>query len=267
MNIPFYHVDAFTRSVFAGNYAGVCFLDSWPGDSLLQSIAAENNLPETAFLVESGEGYDLRWFTPSVEMDLCGHATLASAHVIFKHISPGLGKVDFATKSGMLSVERDGDLLVMDFPSRAPVPCPPPDGIADMLGVEPVETLSSRDLIVLVEMEKQVRNLTPDLSRIAALKWFAVSVTAPGDGCDFVSRFFAPGGGIPEDPVTGSVHCSLVPFWSARLGKKNLHARQVSSRGGELFCTDHGDRVAIGGHAAIYLTGTLAIPDELFPAG
>lgn len=259
MNIRFYQIDAFTDRVFAGNPAGVCFLDEWLDDRILQSIAAENNLSETAFLVPADTRYDLRWFTPKVEVDLCGHATLASAFAVFEYIKPGAGRVDFQTKSGQLSVERQGDLLTMDFPARRPEPCPPPDHLAEILGIPPSQTLRARDLLVVYEEEDQVRRLQPDLERVAALEPFAVIVTAPGKNSDFVSRFFAPKVGVPEDPVTGSAHCSLIPYWSERLGKKELYALQLSERGGELFCLNQGDRVSIGGKAVAYLSGTIQI--------
>jgi PhzF family phenazine biosynthesis protein len=259
MNIPFYQIDAFTDRVFSGNPAGVCFLEQWLADPLLQSIAAENNLSETAFLVPSGNRYDLRWFTPKVEVDLCGHGTLASAFAVFEFINPQTGRVDFKTKSGLLSVERQGDLLTMNFPSRRPEPCPPPDQLDEILGIHPVQTLRARDLLVVFDDEDQVRRLQPDLESVATLEVFAIITTAPGKYSDFVSRFFAPKAGVPEDPVTGSAHCSLIPYWSERLGKKELHAFQLSERGGELFCLDLGDRVSIGGRAVTYLSGTIKI--------
>ncbi|VVB95515.1 Phenazine biosynthesis-like protein [uncultured archaeon] len=259
MDIRFYHIDAFTNHVFAGNPAGVCFLEKWVDGAILQSIAEENNLPETAFLVQAGDHYELRWFTPRVEIDLCGHATLASAFAVFEYVNPRAGRVDFETKSGRLSVVRRGDLLIMDFPTRRPEPYPPPDNIDKILGIPPSETLRSRDLLVVYEEEEQVRRLKPDMAGVASLDCFAVIVTAPGENCDFVSRFFAPGAGIPEDPVTGSSHCTLIPYWSERLRKKELHAFQLSERGGELFCEDWGERVAIGGRAVTYLSGTMKI--------
>ncbi|MBI4765135.1 MAG: PhzF family phenazine biosynthesis protein [Deltaproteobacteria bacterium] len=260
MDIPFYQIDAFTDRVFAGNPAGVCFLERWLKDNVLQSIAAENNVSETAFLVPAGTGYELRWFTPKVEVDLCGHATLASALAVFEFINPQIHQVEFQTrKSGLLSVSRQGDLLTMDFPARRPVPCLPPDGLDKILGLPPVQTFQSRDLMAVYKTEEQVRSLQPDMDKLAALDTFAVIVTAPGRNCDFVSRFFAPRVGVPEDPVTGSAHCSLIPYWSERLGKKNLHARQLSERGGELFCLDQGDRVSIGGRAVAYLSGTIRV--------
>jgi PhzF family phenazine biosynthesis protein len=262
MEIPFYQIDAFTSRVFAGNPAGVCLLDAWPEDGLLQSIAAENNLSETAFLVARADGsYDLRWFTPKMEVDLCGHATLASAYLIFDSVSPSTSAAVFHTKSGMLSVARQGDLLVMDFPTRPPEPVEPPTNLAGILGLGLLEVLaSSRDLFVVLEKEDQVRRVAPDLAAVAALDdYLGLIITARGESADFVSRFFAPRAGIPEDPVTGSAHCTLVPYWSKRLGKKRLHALQVSARGGELFCVDEGARVLIGGKAATYLTGKITV--------
>jgi PhzF family phenazine biosynthesis protein len=259
LEIPFYQIDAFTDRVFAGNPAGVCFLDQWLKDPILQFIAAENNLSETAFLVPKESRYELRWFTPKVEVDLCGHGTLASAFAVFEYVNPNVQQVDFHTKSGLLSVARKGDLLTMNFPSRRPEPCLPPDQLGEILGIPPIRTLRARDLLVVYEEEDQVRRLQPDLERVAALDPFAVIVTAPGKNSDFVSRFFAPKVGVPEDPVTGSAHCSLIPYWSERLGKKELHALQLSERGGQIFCLDLGDRVSIGGRAVAYLSGTIKI--------
>ncbi|MCL4473258.1 MAG: PhzF family phenazine biosynthesis protein [Actinobacteria bacterium] len=264
MNFPYFHIDAFTSSIFAGNPAGVCFLEIWPPDTVLHSMAAENRLSETAFLVPSPTGnsnhYDLRWFSPVMEIDLCGHATLAGAHAVFQYIEPDADRVDFDTKSGGLSVVRREDLLIMNFPSRPARPCQPPAELAAILGAGPAETLcSSRDLMVVFEDEEQIRTLKPDCSRLAGLDYFAVIVTAPGVESDFVSRFFAPRAGIAEDPVTGSAHSTLIPYWAARLGKKELYARQLSARGGELFCAAMEERVAIGGRAVTYLTGTITI--------
>jgi PhzF family phenazine biosynthesis protein len=259
MNIPFYQIDAFTGHVFAGNPAGVCFLDEWLQDEVLQSIATENNLSETAFLIRKVDHYDLRWFTPTAEIDLCGHATLASGHVIFEFIDRDSTRVEFMSKSGRLSVERQDSMLFLDFPTRKPASCAIPDGLEDTLGCSPEEILSSRDLMVVFDDETFVRNFQPDLDAIGKLESLALIVTAPGRDSDFVSRFFAPGLGIPEDPVTGSAHCSLVPYWAERLGKKELHALQLSQRGGELFCKDRGDRVLIGGKAVTYLSGTISI--------
>lgn len=259
MDIPFYQIDAFTNRVFAGNPAGVCLLERWLEDFLLQSIAAENNLSETAFLVPSGPNYELRWFTPTVEVDLCGHGTLASAFALFEYLTPQAQRLVFQTRSGILSVERQGDLLMMDFPSRPPEPCPLPAQLAEILGMAPVETLRARDLLVVYNEEDQVRRLEPDLEKVAALDTFGLIITAPGKNSDFVSRFFAPKVGVPEDPVTGSAHSSLIPYWSKRLGKKELHALQLSKRGGELFCVDREPRVSIGGRAVAFLKGTIRI--------
>lgn len=259
MEITFYQIDAFASAAFSGNPAGVCLLDQWLEDNVLKSIAEENNLPETAFLVRREGYYDLRWFTPEVEVDLCGHGTLASGHVIFEFVDSHAERVEFMTKSGRLSVERKEGLLFMDFPSRRPVPCSPPDRISAILGATPTEVYLSRDLMAVFEDEEIIRSMRPDLAAVAQMDCFAVIVTAPGRKCDFVSRFFAPGAGIPEDPVTGSAHCSLIPYWAERLGKKDLHAFQLSRRGGELYCRDRGDRVSIGGCAVTYLCGKITI--------
>jgi len=260
MEIPYFQIDAFTSNLFGGNPAGVCLLEQWPTDETMQAIGAENNLSETAFLVPSGPGqYDLRWFTPEIEVDLCGHATLASAFVIFRYVDKELAAVSFNTKSGLLSVVKDGDRLTMDFPSRPPSPCPPPEDLIKGLEVTPLEVHRSRDFLALLESEDQVRQLRPDFQSLARLDATGIIVTAKGQSSDFVSRFFAPAVGIPEDPVTGSAHCSLIPYWAGRLGKSELHAFQVSRRGGELFCRDAGDRVHISGRAVTYLQGTINI--------
>lgn len=257
--IPFFQIDAFSGDVFSGNPAGVCLLEKWQSDSVLQSIAAENNLSETAFLVRREHLFELRWFTPEIEIDLCGHATLACGHVIFKYLQPHLTRVEFLTKSGNLAVEQKADLLFLDFPVRKPTRCKPPERLEAILGASPSEVLCSRDLMVVFDNESTVKELRPDLAAVATLSHFALIATAPGKDSDFVSRFFAPGAGIPEDPVTGSAHCTLVPYWSERLGKKNLHAFQLSKRGGELFCVDRDDRVYIGGRAVTYLRGTIEL--------
>lgn len=259
MPLPFYQVDAFAERVFGGNPAAVCLLPAWLEDETLRCIAAENNLPETAFLVETEPGrYLLRWFTPTVEVDLCGHATLASAYVIFSFVDEALTVVSFETASGVLTVRRAGDLLAMDLPHRKPAPTGVPEGLCEALGLEPVEVLASRDLMAVFRHESQIRGMRPDFERLERLRdTFAVIVTAPGQEADFVSRFFAPNAGVPEDPVTGSAHCTLVPFWAERLGKKSLRARQLSSRGGELFCDDLGDRVRVAGRAVLYARGEI----------
>lgn len=255
--VPLYQIDAFAGRLFAGNPAAVCPLEEWLSDEVMQAIGAENNLSETAFLVRSGEGYDLRWFTPEVEVDLCGHATLASAFVVFQYLEPERSEVRFQTRSGQLVVRREDDLLVMDFPSREPARCAMNPALAEALGAAPVELWESRDYMALYETEEQVRGLRPNMNALARVGHFAVIVTAPGREADFVSRFFAPAGGIAEDPVTGSAHCTLVPYWARRLGKTRLHARQVSARGGELCCEHRGERVTIAGRAVRYLEGAI----------
>jgi PhzF family phenazine biosynthesis protein len=263
MKIPYYHVDAFSSRVFAGNPAGVCLLEQWLEDFILQAIAAENRLSETAFLVKKENHYALRWFTPKMEVDLCGHATLASAFVIFNYVDKPNEIVRFETKSGMLAVRRSGNLLSMDFPSRKASACMMPDHLIEGLQATPREVLRApRDFLAVFESEQQIRSLQPDFEELKKLDCLGVIVTAPGLHSDFVSRFFAPNAGIPEDPVTGSAHCTLIPYWSERLGKPELHALQISERGGELFCTDDGDRVRIAGSAVIYLKGTLTLSEN-----
>jgi PhzF family phenazine biosynthesis protein len=261
MKLSYYQVDAFTSAVFKGNPAGVCFLDAWLEDETLQAIAAENNLSETAFLVAGRDGYELRWFTPVIEVALCGHATLASAFVLFEHADWPQPTVRFQTRrSGELVVAQEGERLVMDFPARPAAATEAPAGLKAALGVEPVAVLNSaEDLLVVLESEPHVRSLAPDFAALATVDCRGVIVTARGDEEDFVSRFFAPRVGVPEDPVTGSAHCVLIPYWAGVLGKNILTARQVSRRGGALFCEDRGTRVRIGGKAALYLEGTLTI--------
>ncbi len=259
---PLYQVDAFAGRAFAGNPAAVCPLETWPEDSLLQAIAAENNLSETAFFVPAGEDFDLRWFTPLTEVALCGHATLASAYVIFTIIEPArTAPVTFSTaKSGVLTVAREGEPLSMDFPAAPAVPCATPKALAEALGRPPAETLAApRDYLAIYADEAAVRALEPDVAALATLDRDAVIVSAPGKDADFVSRFFAPRLGVAEDPVTGSSHCTLTPYWAARLGRQEMRALQVSSRGGELHCTLAGDRVHIAGRCALYLQGTITV--------
>jgi len=262
LKIPFWHVDAFTDVLFGGNPAGVCILDQWPSTGVLQKIAAENNFAETAFVACRGEVCDLRWFTPAVEMDLCGHATLAAAYVLFSRRGWPGASIRFNTQSGPLVVERKDDLLVMDFPSRPALPCQPPTVLLSGLGKEPVDVRGARDYLAVYATEEDVRALAPDMTLLARIDRMGVIATAPARDpreADFVSRFFAPGVGIPEDPVTGSAHCTLIPYWSRRLGKPLLRARQVSARGGELICEDAGDRVKIGGRAVLYLEGEIEV--------
>ena len=258
MNIPIYQVDAFTLGPFSGNPAAVCPLDAWLDDATLQSVAAENNLSETAFIVGSDKGYDLRWFTPAIEVDLCGHATLAAGYVVLNHLQPDLDAVAFETLSGRLTVTRDGDRLSMDFPARAPTPVVVSQALSDALGEAPSEVHMSRDILAVYDDEARVRALSPDQDRLLALdEGLGVIATARGDAVDFVSRFFVPKAGIAEDPVTGSAHCTLVPFWAERLGKSQLVAHQVSPRGGELHCEHRGDRVIMSGKCTLFLTGSI----------
>jgi PhzF family phenazine biosynthesis protein len=260
MGIPIFQVDAFSSKVFGGNPAAVCLLDYWLPDNVLQSIANENNLSETAFLVGKGADYELRWFTPSVEIDLCGHATLASGFVIFSFPGTSSPVINFKTASGTLKVERSGDLLSMDFPARKPVRIDNHGIITEALGIEPVEVLRSRDLMAVFDNESQIREISPDFDKLSELHdAFGIIVTAGGDSADFVSRFFAPNAGIPEDPVTGSSHCSLIPYWSERLGKSELYACQLSQRGGEIFGKDMGNRVRISGRAGLYSKGEIYV--------
>jgi PhzF family phenazine biosynthesis protein len=253
-----YQVDAFASEVFKGNPAAICPLDDWLPDAAMQSIALENNLAETAFFIPKGDGYHLRWFTPGTEVDLCGHATLATAFIVFRFLRPELSKIEFDTKSGQLTVERDGDWLTLDFPSRPPEAVAPCAGLLAALGGNPEEVHASRDYMVVYNSADEIRALKPNMNGLMDLDRFAVIVTAPGDGgCDFVSRFFAPAHGVPEDPVTGSAHCTLVPYWAARLGKTELLARQVSPRGGDLRCQLTGDRVRMSGKGVLYLTGEI----------
>lgn len=259
MRIPYYQVNAFTKEPFGGNPAGVCVLNHWPDDDLLQKIATENKLSETAFFVPEGKSYRLRWFTPAVEVDLCGHATLATAAVLFFELGFKDEQVRFESRSGPLSARQREGLIELDFPAWTPKPCKIPKGFAHALGHEPLAILETRDYVVLLESENDVRKLTPDMDALKEFDKVGVIATAPGTDADFVSRFFAPRVGVPEDPVTGSAHCSLIPFWAERLGKTELFARQISKRGGELFCRLAGDRVNIAGNAKIYKRGELSV--------
>lgn len=260
MKLPIYQVDAFTRDVFRGNPAAVVVMESWPADSTLQAIARENNLSETAFLVQRTEGeFELRWFTPELEIDLCGHATLASAFILFNHDYTQGPEVLFHYRGGLLKVEKSGELLTMDFPSRPPESAAADDRLTTALGVQPEELHRSRDLLAVFRTQAEILDLKPDFAAIARMETPGLIVTAPGTDCDFVSRFFAPRAGVPEDPVTGSAHCTLIPFWSKRLGRSKLHARQLSARGGELFCEDLGDRVKISGYAVEYMQGSIIV--------
>lgn len=259
MELPIYQVDAFADTVFRGNPAAVCPLQEWLPDETLQSIASENNLAETAYFVPKGERFHLRWFTPGCEVDLCGHATLASAFVLFEYLNHPGETIYFDTKSGQLTVTRNGELLTMDFPSRPPAPIEPEPGLVQAIGGSPVEVLAARDVLLVYETEAEVLALNPNMGALTQLDHFGFIATAPGTSTDFVSRFFAPAKGVPEDPVTGSAHSTLIPYWAKRLGKTELRARQISKRTGELYCKLVGDRVKIAGHAAPYLRGTIFI--------
>lgn len=259
MRLDIFQVDAFTSKPFGGNPAAVVPLESWLPDAVMQNIAAENNLSETAFFVNEGDGYALRWFTPTFEIDLCGHATLATAYVIFELLGSDESIMRFQTKSGELTVERVGERLVMDFPSRPPVASEAPEGLIAAMGKEPVEVLRSRDYFLVYETEQDILDIRPNFSRLAEIPTHAVIVTAAGQRSDFVSRFFAPEAGINEDPVTGSAHCNLIPYWAEQLGKNEMFARQVSKRGGELHCELRGDRVRIGGNAVLYMKGEIYV--------
>lgn len=258
VRIPVYQIDAFIGAALRGNPAGVCPLPEWLPDAVMQRIAAEMNLSETAFFVPQADGYQLRWFTPTTEVELCGHATLASAFVIARILKPRVRRIVFSSRSGPLAVDVDGELIRLDFPAVTPRRAPLSRRLMPVLGFEPLQTRSSGIGYWLARTTRlRLRRLQPDLAALAALDCTGLVVTAQGLRCDFVSRFFAPRLGVPEDPVTGSAHCLLVPFWAARLGKEQLHAQQWSARGGELFCEARGGRVWIAGRAAKYLQGSI----------
>lgn len=263
MQLSMFQVDAFSDRLFAGNPAAVCLLPHWLDDATLASIAAENNLSETAFIVDKGDDWELRWFTPTAEVDLCGHATLAAGFVLFR-TRPMLESITFHTRFvGEVRVLRRGHDLVLDFPARPPSPIETPAGLVEALGgVTPTAVLKAAKMMAVFEDERTVRALTPDLAYVAAMDSDGLIVTAPGDTADFVSRYFAPHVGIDEDPVTGSAHCTLTPYWAERLKRRSLHAQQVSQRGGELTCTmADNDKVQIAGKAVLYLEGTIYVDD------
>jgi PhzF family phenazine biosynthesis protein len=262
MKLDIYQIDAFASTPFKGNPAAIVPLDKWLPDDVMLDIAMENNLAETAYFVSNGDGYDLRWFTPSVEMDLCGHATLASAFLIFEHLGTDQTTLRFQTRSGELTVEKKDGKYVLDFPSRPGVAVEAPAGLIEAIGATPKEIYKSRDYMLVYESEADVLAIKPDFYSLMKTEAAAVIVTAPGDRSDFVSRFFAPELGVPEDPVTGSAHCTLIPYWAGRLGKNELFARQVSQRGGEIYCQLIGDRVKMAGDAVLYLKGEIYIEAE-----
>ncbi len=258
--MKYFVVDAFSEQLFKGNQAGMCLLDKAISDEMMQNIAAENNLAETAFVVKRDGFYDLRWFTPTTEIDLCGHATLASAFVISNFVDQNAVTINFHTKSGVLPVVKKGDLFEMDFPARKPIPIPVTPLMEQAIEVPVREAYLSRDMLLLVDSEQQVKNLIPDFDLISKLPdCMGLIVTAKGDEVDFVSRFFAPKVGIREDPVTGSSHCELIPFWAERLKKESMTAKQLSQRGGTLYCRNCGDRVKIAGKAVLYLKGEIEL--------
>lgn len=257
MRLNQYHVDAFANRPFEGNPAAVCPLEDWLEDNVLQAIAEENNLSETAFFVPSSKGYQLRWFTPVSEVDLCGHATLASAHVIFQLLGYAGQTITFETRSGDLLVTKIGEFLQMDFPARPLESCSAPAALLAGLGKEPIEVLCADDYVAVFDHEDDIRAITPNLAELSRLDLRGVVVTAPGVDVDFVSRVFAPKFGIPEDPVTGSTHCELAPYWGKKLGKNLLHAKQLSHRGGSLRCELKSHSVLISGRAVIFSEGEI----------
>ena len=266
MKLRLFQVDAFTDHVFSGNPAAICPLEEWLPEDRMQAIAAENNLSETAFFSANNHGYDLRWFTPTTEADLCGHATLATAFVIWNHLGSDARTLRFHTRSGTLTVGQKDDLLVMDFPLLPPTACRnPPQELLDGLGSRPqeihayMETEGSGNYLAVYGSEAEVRVLRPNFAVLARLGGMGVIVTGPGESADFASRYFAPGYGIDEDPVTGSIHCTLVPYWADRLCKKAFHARQVSTRSGDLFCELLDGRVSIAGHAVLFMEGQIEV--------
>lgn len=267
MKLQIFQVDAFTSKSFGGNPAAVVPLQEWLPDETMLKIAEENNLSETAFFVRNNGRYDIRWFTPTVEVDLCGHATLASSHVIFNELKWEDEFIRFhSDRSGELGVEKQDERMILDFPSYPVKEIEQRAEFAETIGTLPVESWETQSnmLMLLLESEEEVRNLSPDMQRLHELLYQEVIVTAKGEGdADFVSRMFAPKIGIPEDPVTGAIHCSLIPYWAKELGKKRLFARQISKRGGELFCELAGDRVKIGGNAALYLKGEIYVEDAV----
>ncbi|TXB62709.1 PhzF family phenazine biosynthesis protein [Phaeodactylibacter luteus] len=261
MKLPIYQIDAFTSKRFSGNPAAVCPLEAWLPDAVMQAIAAENNLSETAFYVQQGpQEYQLRWFTPTVEVDLCGHATLAAAHCLFRHFGEKGNSLSFHSKSGLLSVGREGEGYIMDFPVDNIEEALPPKVLSAALGLQPDSVWMGRDdYLVILDKEEAVAALAPDLRKLREVRSRGVIVSAPGNEVDFVSRCFYPNAGVDEDPVTGSAHTTMTPYWAERLGKQEMQARQLSARGGAIRCTMLGDRVALSGQAVTYLEGWIEI--------
>jgi PhzF family phenazine biosynthesis protein len=261
MKTILYQVDAFTNKLFGGNPAGVCPLEVWLPEEKMQSIAMENNLSETAFFVQKGERFHIRWFTPELEVALCGHATLASAHVIFNHLNFKGDVIKFDSKSGELKVSKKDEMLVLDFPADSfDKEILPPDSLIEGLGIQPIEAYKGKtDYMLVYRTQKEIESIVPNFTLIKKAKARGIIVTAKGNSVDFVSRFFAPLSGVPEDPVTGSSHTTLIPYWSQKLGKKELTAKQLSKRRGKLKCKYLGDRVEIGGEAVTYMIGEINI--------
>jgi len=260
MKIRIFQVDAFTNHLFGGNPAAVCPLDKWLPDSVLQNIAMENNLSETAFFIFENNSFSIRWFTPAAEVSLCGHATLATAHVIFKHLDYKGERIDFQSQSGVLSVKQMGEKLILNFPADNPTKIEIPSRLSDALSANPLEAYKGRtDYLLVFKNEEEIAGIKPDFRKLAAEGVRGIMITAPGKSVDFVSRFFAPGVGIDEDPVTGSAHTTLIPYWSRKLGKIEMNALQTSKRGGVLSCRLLGERVEIGGEAVTYLEGFITI--------
>ena len=261
MQLPIFQVDAFTNEMFGGNPAAVCPLETWLPAPVMQRIAAENALAETAFFVHRGEAYEIRWFTPEIEMDLCGHATLAAAHVLARHLNCARPSIQFLSPSGPLTVADSETLLTLDFPSRKPEPAVAPTEILAAIAQAPIAVLKARDYLLVFEDEETIRAINPNRRQMDQINLApgGVIVTAPGAEADFVSRFFTPQASIFEDPVTGSAHCSLIPYWSKKLGQDSMRAVQLSPREGQLFCTNAGDRVLIGGQAITYMTGEITV--------
>jgi len=261
MQLQLFQVDAFTDEIFGGNPAAVCPLDHWLPDDVMQKIAMENSVAETSFFIPLNDGFEIRWFTPVIEMDLCGHATLATAHVIARHLNSQLSTLKFHSKSGILTVTVENELLTMDFPSRRPLPSDLPQIILDAIQEKPVEVLKSRDYVLVFKTEETIRSMKPDQGILNQINLDpgGIIVTAKGDEVDFVSRFFTPQASIFEDPVTGSAHCSLIPYWAQKLEKRSMCALQLSSRVGKLQCKDLGERVLISGKAVTYLEGRISV--------
>jgi PhzF family phenazine biosynthesis protein len=255
MQLPVYKVDAFTNKLFGGNPAAICPLEEWLPDDLMQQLAAENNLSETAFFVKEGEQFHIRWFTPEFEIDLCGHATLASAYVIFNELNYDKDVIQFTCKSGLLDVRKNNGLIEMNFPARMPEEVAAPELLLKGLSIAPDKVLKSRDYFLVYNSEEEIRNLVPDFNYLNQLNVVGIIVTAKGNEVDFVSRFFVPNSVIGEDPVTGSAHSSLIPYWSKELNKTTMSALQLSKRVGTLQCTYLGNRVLMAGTAVLYMRG------------